>query len=337
MKPGVFNRASCERGTKYAIDLEFELDLHRIQLPLLLIRGRYEGKCLVAMAAVHGDEYEGVRAILDVCSALDPNEMHGDFLAVTVANPPAIWNFSRTSPLDDRDLARCFPGSLGGDPTEAIAHYLAHIVIDGADFFLDLRSSGVKYVMPTMVGYDGRSAPSQEAAFVFGTKVIWGHPDLPPGRTISFAQSRGIPWLYTEAPGAGRIQEEDLKVFRDGIRNLLVYLSILPGRLKSTAIEHHLYGDGDTGKSLKSAVRGFLIPSVSLLQLVSRGEELGRIVDLHGATMQTLHAPFSGVVAMLRALPVVNSGDPVCLITGLAPQIITDGESDTVSLGKQGM
>ena len=71
----------------------------------------------MVIAGVHGDEYEGVRTILDTYQSLNPDDMCGDFLAVAVANPPAFWNGTRLSPLDRANLARAFPGSLDAVPT----------------------------------------------------------------------------------------------------------------------------------------------------------------------------------------------------------------------------
>jgi len=118
-----------------------------------------------------------------------------------------------------------------GSPTQVLAFHLGHSIIARADFYLDLHSAGVKLLMPSMVGYDATDPRSREAAVIFGAPVVWGHPAIPPGRTISFAASRGIPWLYTEARGAGRIDAEDLAMFKRGVLNLLRYLHMLPGRV----------------------------------------------------------------------------------------------------------
>src|SRR4029077_18804374 len=95
-----------------------------IRIPVLLARGAATGKTLVATASVHGDEYEGVQAIFECFDELDPAQMSGDLLAVPVANPPAFFAGSRLSPLDQANLARCFPGAPDGGPTDAIAWHL---------------------------------------------------------------------------------------------------------------------------------------------------------------------------------------------------------------------
>jgi predicted deacylase len=320
MRPEEFDPQRFEPCHKYALDLELAPQVPGVSIPVLLVRGRKHGKVLVVLAGVHGDEYEGMRAILEIFAALEPNDMSGDLLAVPVANTPAFWNGTRTNPLDRGDLARQFPGNLDGGVTAAIAYHMARTIIARADFLLDLHSAGVKLLMPTMVGYDSNDLRSQGAAMVFGTKVVWAHSQIPPGRTISFAKGRGIPWLYTEARGGGRIHAEDLRVIAEGIRNLMIHLSILPGSLSVTKVEYHLYGGGDLDTSMTSAMRGFFIPEVEILQKVSVGEELGRVVDLHGETLETFRAPRDGAVAMLRALPLVEPNEIVFFITGLTPE-----------------
>jgi uncharacterized protein len=316
MKPEEFQPGDFPRDQKHALDLDLDSAIPGLRLPVLLVRGRNPGKTLVATAAVHGDEYEGVRAILDTFACLNPSEMSGDFLSVPVANPPAFWAGTRTSPLDGGNLARFFPGRLNAGPTTTIAYYLANSLIVHADFFLDLHSGGVKLLMPTMVGYDATDARAQAAALVFGTSVVWAHPDIPPGRTVSFAKSQGISWLYTEARGGGRIDPDDLRLLSNGIRNLLRHLQILPGTPDTVPVTFHLYGEGDIDRSIVSSTRGFLISRVKLLQQVTAGEELGRTVDLHGHVLEIFHAAQDGVVGLLREWPVVEVGDIVFLVTG---------------------
>jgi predicted deacylase len=316
MQPADFHPDRFEQGRKYALDLELGPPAG-VSMPVLLIRGATPGKRLVATAAVHGDEFEGVRALLETYQALDPSAMTGDLLAVPVANPPAFWNGTRTSPLDGGNLARVFPGTLESGPTPAIAHHLARAIISHADFFLDLHSAGVKWLMPSMVGYDAHDDRSRAAAFIFGASVLWGHPTLAPGRTVSFAATRGIPWLYTEARGAARIDAEDLRMFSNGILNLLRHLGILPGKPERAPIRSHLYGGGNLDEGLLATRRGFFIPKVELLQAVVPGQELGSTFDLHGNEVETFRSPSAGVIGMVRQFPVVEPGEPLFAITEL--------------------
>jgi predicted deacylase len=242
--------------------------------------------------------------------------MTGDIIAVPVANPPALWNKTRTSPLDGGNLARSFPGVEHGSPTQVIAFHLGHAVIARADFYLDLHSSGVKLLMPSMVGFAADDRRSREAAMIFGAPVVWAHRTVSPGRTISFSSALDIPWLYTEARGAGRIAPDDLEMFKVGIRNLLRHLFILAGSPDSAPIEHFLEGDGDIDTSITASQRGFFIPTVSLLQTVSASQEIGRTVNEYGEVVERFSSPRDGVVGMIHVFPVIEPGESIFLITG---------------------
>jgi predicted deacylase len=173
-------------------------------------------------------------------------------------------------------------------------------------------------MMPTLVGYNANDPRSREAALAFGTPVIWGHPIIAPGRTVSFATDQNIPWLYTEARGGGRVDPTDLSLFREGVYNMFRYLEILPRRPSNTTeVKWHLFGDGNTDEGLTASHRGFCIPTVETMQDVRQGEELGRICNLLGETLQTFRAPCDGIVVMVRKYPIVEPGEPLFLITGL--------------------
>src|SRR4051812_16430313 len=134
-----FDPTQYAREGKHALALDLGPNASGVILPVLLVRGRKEGKTLVVTAGVHGDEFEGVRAILETCNDIDPATMSGTLIAVPSANPPALWNGTRTSPLDGANLARVFPGSERGTATEVIAFHLGRSIIARADFYLDLH------------------------------------------------------------------------------------------------------------------------------------------------------------------------------------------------------
>lgn len=311
------NPSSYSRGCKHYLSIPLEAGEHRIELRLILVRGNNAGRTLVVTAGIHGDEYEGVRTIYDVVAQIDPMAMSGDLLCLPVANPPAFWSISRCSTIDGANLARVFPGRSDGSITEVIAYAIDREILVHADFFLDLHSAGVRCLMPTMVGYDATDPRGEAAAKIFGAPVIWAHNVIAPGRSVSAAMARGIPWLYTEARGAGRIHPADLEVYRRGVLNLLRHLAILPGEPEWSEPRHFLYGDGNVDASITTERSGFLVPEVELLQQVRAGQRLGALLDLWGNPVEYFKSPRDGVVALIHVCPVVSNNDPLFLITGL--------------------
>ena len=233
--------------------------LHKVRTGLSLPAG----PTLLVSTSVHGDDYEDVHTVLETSVALDPTALCGSLFAVPIV--------SRTHPINGGNLDRAFPGRPDGSPSERFAWVLA-------DFYLDLHSGAVRFAMPSMVG-----AP-----------IIWSHPVIEPGLTISVARARGVPFLYTEARAAGRIHPDDLLMMRRGILNLLRHLNMLAGPPEIPAPSLRLQGIGNTDEGIVATSDGFWMPSVNLL-----------------ATPQ---APADGVVALRRELPPVSVGDTLILL-----------------------
>jgi len=294
--------------TPHGIDRRWLAVSPELSLPLLVARGATDGPVFAVTAGVHGDEYEGVRAIFDVFELLDTAQLRGTVLAVPVVNPPAHRVVQRSSPVDGANLARVFPGRPDGTLSERIAHVIARDVIGKADFYLDLHSGGVRYAMPSMAGYAAFDPRGRAAAEAFGAPVIWGHPVIEPGRTISVALARGIPFLYCEAWGAGRIAPSDLLMMRRGVTNLLRHLGMLPGTPEIPMAPRRLRGAGNTDEGLIATADGFLLLDVQLLDRVERGQRLGRLVDMHGQAIEIYFAPGSGTVALTHEMPIVAKG-----------------------------
>lgn len=314
-----FRFDDVSEGGKHAFFLEISPagSGEQIGIPLLIANGARPGKTLVTFAAVHGDELEGVQAIQDVFRQLNPEEMSGRFIAVPVANLPAFRSVQRTSPIDLLNLARTFPGRKDGSVSERIAYYLGELIIPQADLFIDLHSA-VTSLMPTMAGYDASGTEaariSLEAALRTGMPVIWGHPDVGPGRTLHSAMQRGIPWLYVESPSGRCVSRVELPFYVRTLLNLLGYLEVIDREPPASVPKLHLYGSGDVDRTQSVNVSGFFVQRVKLLDQVKAGDLVGEVRDLFGEVLEDVRTLSAGIVAVLRSDPLVNPGDPVCLV-----------------------
>jgi len=314
-----FRFADFSGAGKHSIFLEISPagSGEQIGIPLLVANGLKPGKTLVAFAAVHGDELEGVQAIQDVFRQLETDAMSGRFIAVPVANLPAFRAVQRTSPIDSLNLARTFPGRKDGSVTERLAYYLGELIIPQADLFIDLHSAAAS-LMPTMAGYDASgteaSKASKDAAFRTGMPVVWGHADVGPGRTLYAAIERGIPWLYVESPSGRRVSNVELPNYVDALLNLLGHLKVIDRDAPVRVPKLHLFGSGDIDRTQSVNVGGFFVQRVNLLDRVEKGRLVGEVRDLFGEVLEEVRTLSSGIVAVLRSDPLVNPGDPVCLV-----------------------
>lgn len=290
-----------------------------IRMPVCVVKGREDGPTLVAFAGVKGDEYEGMRAIVEVYEQLHPETMKGNFIGAPVVNVPAFWSATRISPVDLKNLARTYPGRPDGTSSDRIAYYSQEKIMAHANLFIDLHSGGRNTFLPLLCGYynDGEELGkvSREAAITFGAPVVWEHDVLSPGRTIYESVKKGIPTLYTECRGGGHLNDDDLASYIRGLFNLLKYMRILSAPPPLPPKQTFLGGAGDVDVAIPSKHAGFFSAKVELLANVVSGQLIGEVTDLLGNVLEEIHANCDGIVELVRSTNRVFPGEILFLIS----------------------
>ena len=72
-------------------------------------------------------------------------------------------------------------------------------------------------------------------------------------------------------------------------------------------------------QSLKTPKKknGYLFPEVDLLQQVTKGQTLGKVISFSGEEIETIKSNATGVVICMRKTPSVKPDDIAFLITGI--------------------
>jgi predicted deacylase len=181
-----------------------------IEIPLIVVRNG-AGPTVLLTGGVHGDEYEGQVAISRLARELDPAEVQGRIIMLPALNIPAVMNDTRLSPIDNRDLNRCFPGDPRGTFSEMLAHFIDSVILPMVDVSIDLHTAGhsMESALSTNMHYLADQATREQtmaAAAAFGAPynvVFWGVDE---GATLtSSVERRGILSLGTELGGWGRV------------------------------------------------------------------------------------------------------------------------------------
>jgi len=193
------------------------------------------GPRVLLMAGNHGDEYEGQVALGKLIRSLEPAEVRGRIVILPSANFPAAMAGMRTSPLDDGNLNRSFPGDPYGGPTAQIADYIESVLLPGCDFVFDLHSGGssLTYVPSALMRRpETPEALEQgiELLRAFGAPIAyvadggWGE------HTLTAAAARaGIRHMGTEIAGGGQVTPTALRIIEAGLRRVLVAIGALSG------------------------------------------------------------------------------------------------------------
>lgn len=206
-----------------------------VQIPIIVVKNG-SGPTVLLTGGVHGDEYEGPIAVSRLASQLKPEAVQGRVIMMPAVNVPAVLNDTRLSPVDNRDMNRCFPGNPRGTFSEMLAHFMDSVILPMVDVSVDLHTAG----------HSGDSAPSTNmhaladgtlrertmalaAAFGAPFNVVFGGVDE--GATLTSAvERRRILSIGTELGGWGRVNVEGVRIGERGVRNVLKHLGVIEGR-----------------------------------------------------------------------------------------------------------
>lgn len=272
------------------------------------------GPTLGVIGAVHGDELEGPLAISQLLQNLETETIHGTLILLPVANPCAVAAGSRNSACDGQNLARVFPGRMDGTPTEAMAALITEHVIRHCDGLIDLHSAGVSTVSPLLIGYTAHPGPlgdrAANMAHAFGADVVWSHPaPMPPGRTLSAAETLGVPGIYTEATGGVTPLDDVVDAYAEGVIRVMQHLNMISDVVPETQPAIEVTGDGDTDSpTYASRHAGLLDCHVTLGRRVEEGQLCYTVRDVDGSLLGEVHALQSGYPVFLRRARWVEKG-----------------------------
>lgn len=281
-----FNKDGAQRGYIRLFHSVHSSAYGFIPIPIVVLRNG-EGPTALFVSGTHGDEYEGQVALCNLARTLRPEDIQGRVILLPAANLPAAVAGRRTSPIDDGNLNRLFPGDPDGGVTEQIAWFIEHELVARADLVCDLHSGGssLMYVPSALMQQDdddpARQARQLAALRAFGAPVSYiGHGAAGQGanRTTGSAAIRqgGATALGSELGGAGAVTPAALRIAERGLRNLLSHAGILPPE----ALEAHptrILDVGGPDYFVYADGAGVFEPLVEPGDTVAAGQPAGRI------------------------------------------------------------
>lgn len=204
-----------------------------IPIPIAVFKNG-EGPKVLLLAGVHGDEYEGQVLAMKLMRSLDLQNVRGQIIIMNATNAPAVQAGTRTSPLDDGNLNRAYPGDPRGTPTEEIAYFINKVLLPGVDYLLDFHSGGNStYFLPSAHVYAHPDAAVmdrlQRLLTVFGMPAsiilegLFDHDK----KAIGAADHYGVLRFATELGGGGTISVEALRQAEIGLSRLLFEIGLL--------------------------------------------------------------------------------------------------------------
>jgi len=292
---------------------------HPLYMPFTIINGVNEGPLVAITAGIHGTEYVGIAAALDLIQKLNPKDVSGGLVIVPVVNIPGYeWRSKCTCPVEDdysgtRNINRLFPGKSDATIAHKIAHVLYNQIVSKANFLIDLHGGDIyEYIVPCSMVYTKGDKEFDfkvaELARYSGLEycIRRGIENLD-GRLTVEAAKIGVPAITIECGDHGVIDEQKVNLALDAVMNILRYLNVLAGKPKE-----YPYPKMIKGMVVVRAKKGGLLRShVRLGSNVSAGEKLGEIQGLDGGVKEAIISPVDGLLIQWSSNPSVTSGESV--------------------------
>lgn len=286
-------------------------------MPIKVVHGKQSGPCVLVIAAVHGDEFNGMEIINRLLSMPSMKNLHGTLLAIPVFNVYGFITRSRYL-ADGLELDRYFPGSETGTHAARLAHLFTEKVLRLADYCIDIRTGAINHSNLPKLYIDTTNDKTRSLAKVFKAPVIC-NVSAERNSLRETANAHNIPYIVYEAGEALRFNEHAIKVGVRGITNVLRKLKMLPEMHKP----HKKVTTPFLTKSyrwVRASKSGVSYSKIKLGQLVKKGEELAIIKDPIGATESSfVTSPCDGVVVDKNNLPVVHEGESLFQIATFHP------------------
>ena len=290
------NHISVEPGNVWTGYLE--LGQGEFRLPAAVLHGTRPGKTMLITAGVHGGEYVGIQAAIELSQKLKIQKVAGTIIIVKVINVPAFERRNGSMGLTDRkNLNSEFPGNPKGTEMERLAWAVSHELQPVADYYIDLHSGDDYEQLTSYVYYAGMAdekTVSQSRRMAEQVDVPYMvRSNVASGGAYNYAASQGIPSILIERGGMGAWTSEEVRSTRRDVRNILCHLGIYQGKK-----DYRTYYPLDvTDICYQDASRdGLWYPFKKPGDMIREGEILGEVRDYEGGLLELSVAEYDGVI-----------------------------------------
>lgn len=286
-----------------------------IQFPVGTVYGKTDGPTLVVLGGMHGSEFCGIQAAIDLFNRVQPEELKGTLIVGTIYNMPAFKNHTGfVVPQDGKNPMSTFPGRLDGTYGEVMAHHFNECILSRADYYIELHGGDIPEALaPFSVAVKTEDEALDQKILDMAVAyniplIIRRTPKSAPaalGSAFEKAIQRGIPAILTESGQQGILNLEDAKVHLTGLLNVMRKLGMIGGEIVNTAQRIYM----DFHGAIRNEVVGMWYPCVKLNQLVVKDEVVGNIRDYFGNPLVAIKAPVDGQITVIRTSPSVGVGN----------------------------
>ncbi|MBX7211407.1 MAG: succinylglutamate desuccinylase/aspartoacylase family protein [Verrucomicrobiaceae bacterium] len=292
-----------------------------VMIPCTIV-ARGKGPTVLVLGGNHGDEYQGQIAIMKLARELTAEMVGGRIIMIPSLNFPAARAATRLSPLDGMNMNRAFPGDAEGPVTSQIAHYLRTVLFPLSDAVIDIHSGGrsmefVPCAHMHLVPDREQRRRMFDAMLAWGTEFCFIYADIAgTGLLPVEAENQGKTVVTTELGGGECIPASVHRIAQSGLRNVLVHLGLLKGRVPAREKPAIITQATNREDYVLAPESGVFEIALDLGAKVKKGQTVGWIHHLERPDRmpKQIIAASSGHLITMRAPCLTQQGDCVAVI-----------------------
>ncbi len=283
------------------------------EIPVTVINGVDDGKLFFATAGIHGLEFAGIQATVELSEELDPYEVSGAVVFVPCVNTPAF--FQRRAyicPADEenRNYNMTFPGKEDGTIAQRVAWFISDTITRHADFHVDIHGGDVVEDMEEFCAVCNTDDKEMQNFVIEAAKhTSFTHRIVSHGSSETYnvsALKLHVPGLLFERGCAGILNWDEVERDKMDLVSLMQFLKILPGEPIDNSKGQIFYESHSWGSAHAT---GLFYKFVNIGDEVAKGQKIGEIRDFNGNILEEIFAEFTGRVKIANNTLGISEGD----------------------------
>ena len=281
----------------------------KIEVPVIVERGRQDGPVLLLNAGIHGNEVNGVEIVRELLSKQYTKPDCGVVISIPTLNVFGFLNQTREFP-DGKDLNRSFPGSKNGSLASIFAYHMMKEIVPHIDYCIDFHTGAAQRFNTSQIRISKKHPELLELAKVFNPRfIVYANEREKSFRQAAVAFGKKV--LVFEGGKSLDIKQRVTHRGVNGTLRIMHYLGMRDfskelGNIKANGIiEIH------RSKWLRAKHGGLFRFFVKDGSKVEKGDLIGTICDPYGRFEYQIKIPQSGHIIGLNHAPIVYKGDAI--------------------------
>jgi len=289
-------------------------------VPVMVAKGVKEGKRLLLVSGVHGDELNPIATVQKVFAELDPSKLSGAVIGVIGSSRPGVEHTTRGWLWMDLGHSqinpnRTWPGIENGNTVQRHSWLLMNRLIKGnVDIGVDIHTGGNGIAFGLFSFTDSKDKEALQLSKLFPLDQIYLHQGTG-GSLAAELVAAGIPAFTLELGGPRSLDQDMIDAGVKGVENVFSYYKMQDRPMGQTAMDRNVF-IGNELVDLFADNSGYTELFVKIDDMVTKGQKVAVQKNAFGEIIHEYISPTDGRVAIIGTDYVRERGvDVVSILT----------------------